>query len=190
MKKPCREDEIRNPKTDRCVKRTGKIGRELVKKEPTIITKTYRIYIPSYLRQQQEKSWKPRTLKAYVKEEHPSVPTTLVSRFILHLAQDVLGTTKDCVQYYRNSTKVRRVEVEHTLKMFGISTDAKKEDKEFTAILKDEFPDPDMESSAYRLLSCVLLPFTSQAPTDTFVEKIKSLRPLSRLQHLYLRYML
>jgi serine/threonine protein kinase len=33
--KPCKTDEIRNPATNRCVKKSGKVGKELLKKKPS-----------------------------------------------------------------------------------------------------------------------------------------------------------
>lgn len=55
----CKQDEILNPKTNRCVKKSGKIGKALlekVEKAPIVVKKKYPswLYIPAYLREEQE----------------------------------------------------------------------------------------------------------------------------------------
>lgn len=195
MARVCKEDEIINPKTNRCVKRAGKIGRALVEKLGTTVVATTTaagLYIPSYLRKQE----KPKTLKEYIHEQNPSAPapnTRFIRRFIDMLLQEVMDTTLQCVWYYRRNRSIKKDDVMHTLGMLGIGTEDKKEDKELTTIVRRLVQnsvgnDVRMEPSVYPTLSRVVLPFTTMAPSQSFLENLKTLQPSSRIENLSLRF--
>lgn len=182
--KVCKEDEILNPKTKRCVKRTGKIGMVLVEKQKLPTPPKTGLYIPSYLLQQQQV----RTLSEFLQTENPSTPAPTLRwmrRFLEALAYDVVDTTSQCSWHYRREKKLRKEDVRHTLQRMGLEV-PKHENKEFTAILSQLVGETGPNAS---LLSRALLPFTHTPPSATFVENIKVLKPASSLEKFSLRYL-
>jgi hypothetical protein len=183
MRKVCKEGEVLNPKTNRCVKKTGKIGKALVEKQPVAKT-TGGIYIPAYLLQQEEK-----TLPEYLSGQNPGTPPTtlrLMKRFLDILLTDILDTTRGCAWHYRREKKLRREDIVHTLQMLGVAHGNRKEDKEFTDLLRPLIPQP-FEPTVPGTLSRALLPFTTQPPQPPFQDTLAKVRPSTPLERLYLR---
>lgn len=201
MPKNCKEDEILNPSTNRCVKRTGKIGRGLVGMVPVVQQTTVSgLYIPAYLRQQ--KTPPVKTLSEYIKTNHPDMTprdVKLVVRIVKTLLQEILDITFMCDHHYRNrKDQLKRADVLHTLQIMDVVQHQKeipkKEDKDLTRIIEKhikssiEHENVKIEPSVYILLSRVFLPWTSTTISPTYAQNIKSIKPSNTLERLSLRY--
>lgn len=197
MRKSCKEDEILNPKTNRCVKRVGKIGRDLVAKMASPTTTQYQVYIPAYLRQEQPI----KTLKEYIEIVNPPAATTttlkFLQRFLKTLVREIMDITLMCSEHYRNTKNIKRNDVIHTLKLLDVIDDEKdiprKEDKEFTTIItnlvkKSVDDDVKLEPNVYPVLSRVLGPMTVMTPSTSFMDNFKSIKPSNKVEKLSLRY--
>lgn len=184
----CKENEVLNPKTNRCVKRTGKIGKAILQK---IKTPTIKLYRPAYLGKPETTT---KTLKAYIKEQNQSAPiNTLqyIKRLIETIILMIVETTVGCVLHYHQNKTIRRGDVLHTLGMFHLDIHNQKEDKEFTAIVRklvrdNAGPDIKMEASVYTTISRALLPLTTMTPPPSFLEKLRSLRPSTQIESISL----
>lgn len=201
MVKTCKENEILNPKTKRCVKRTGKIGRGLVAAtRPTQRTSFLTgIYIPAYIRQQKTPPIK--TLTEYIETENPSatiMDVKLINKFIKTIVDEIIEITLMCCHHYRNrKDQLKRDDVVHTLKMLDVVENEKdipqKENKEFTPImikLVDKYTSKDVriEKSVYTLLSRVFQPFIKLQIQPGYVENMKKHKPSNTLEKLLVRY--
>ena len=200
MPKSCKQDEILNPKTNRCVKRTGKIGKELVAALAVQQTTVSGIYMPAYLRQQKTAPLK--TLKEYIKTNNPEMThqnVKLVHRILKTLTQEIMDITFMCSHHYRNrKDQLKRGDVLHTMEIMDVVQNdkdiPKKEDKEFTQIMEKvvrssiDNQNVKIEPSVFILLSRVFQPWTATKISPTFLENIQSVKPSKPLEKLSLRY--
>ena len=108
----CKNDEILNPKTNRCVKRSGKIGMELLRKAIEKKPSPIPLYIPAYLRQEEIKP-PTNSFKTYLKNRFSNSTEKFVKvlgNILKIMIRDIVSTTSTFVKSLNKSKKVLRAD--------------------------------------------------------------------------------